>query len=206
MLELTSDLFLGDGSHKATYRHPDDNTKCVKILICYKPDAVKQLKREIKHNLALQNRHQHLHEVAKYRGTEETNFGIGYIWDIVTDADGCVSISLTDYISKRCFLNDGGKNLENMLLEFRKAMLEKEIIPMDLKPQNLLCQKDNNGKINLVIIDDIGTAALIPLEYFFSFAAKKRIKRRWNRMIDGRMKDLCDDVIYRKVLDNVRFN
>ena len=33
------------------------------------------------------------------------------------------------------------------------------------------------------IVNDMGSAALIPLEYYFSFVAKKRIKKRYWKCI-----------------------
>lgn len=33
MVHITDDLFLGKGGHRACYRHPDDQSKCIKIIL-----------------------------------------------------------------------------------------------------------------------------------------------------------------------------
>ena len=47
MLELTEDLFVGNGYHKKCFRHPTDSTKCVKVA--YTEDGKVDLEREIKY-------------------------------------------------------------------------------------------------------------------------------------------------------------
>lgn len=32
MINLNDNLFMGEGSHRAAYRHPDDESKCLKIV------------------------------------------------------------------------------------------------------------------------------------------------------------------------------
>jgi len=181
MIFLNEGLFLGQGYHKATYQHPHDPSLCIKIAINSNKDAKKQLTRELKHNISLQKKHRKVKGLSLYLGTASTNLGKGYLFEVVKDYDGRISKSLLDYLNEQNFLNLEMLKLPKLLSTLKKNMLEQLIIPMNIEPQNILCKKSDENHAEFVIIDEIGTAAFVPLEYFFSFAAKKRIERKWNK-------------------------
>ena len=63
-------------------------------------------------------------------------------------------------------------------------MLKYGIIPMEMRSLNILCRKNKDGfSFECVIIDEIGTAVLIPIEYWFTIFANNRINRRWKRFL-----------------------
>lgn len=47
MIIVSEDLFIGKGSHKKCYKHPSDDSKCIKFP--YTEDGKKDLEREIKY-------------------------------------------------------------------------------------------------------------------------------------------------------------
>ena len=67
--------------------------------------------------------------------------------------------------------------------DIKNKLYDNEILTMGLFPINFLIQYQNDGSIKIRVINDMGSAALIPLEYYFSYFAKKRISKRWNRLI-----------------------
>lgn len=186
LINLTEDLFLGNGSHRRTYINPENSNTVIKILYNKSKDAVAQLNREIKHNLMLQSRYKDLRGVAKYLGKVATNLGEGYIFELIKDIDtDNISESLEEYISRNAFIDDNGEALYKSLCELKNNMFKYGIIPMEMYPDNILCRKSGGNYFDLIIIDDIGTASFIPIEYYFSFAANNRIQRRWNRLLNN---------------------
>ena len=74
--------------------------------------------------------------------------------------------------------------IAKMLRSLKNNLVENKIITMGLFPENILFQKVDKDNTVIRVVDDIGSAALIPLEYYFSFLAKKRINKRWARFLE----------------------
>ena len=51
MIIISEDLFIGKGSHKKCYKHPFDDSKCIKFP--YTEEGKKDLEREIKYQYIL---------------------------------------------------------------------------------------------------------------------------------------------------------
>lgn len=66
---------------------------------------------------------------------------------------------------------------------------------MGLFPENILFQRIDDSKIIVRIVNDMGSAALIPLEYYFSCVAKKRISKRWQRFLQTLLEMYPNDVM-----------
>ena len=186
MINLTEGLFVGKGCHRKTYINPENPETVIKILYNNSKDAEIQLKRELDHNLCLQKKHKDLQGIAKYFGTIATDMGKGYVFECVRDFDtNDISESLEGYIKRGAFIEDNGELLYKALRKLKDNMLKYGIIPMEMYPYNILCRKNKEGtSFECIIIDDIGTAVLIPIEYWFTFAANNRINRRWKRFLN----------------------
>ena len=204
MIKLNDDLFIGEGYHKKTYFNPKNPNTCIKILQKDNQEALHQLTREVKHNKNLQQKNPDLKGVAKFLGMVETNLGLGYEFELVKDEDtGEISESLEAYLKRGAWLVDDGAELLAMLQKLKSDMIKYGIIPMEMYAANILCKKYSSNRYKeLIIIDDIGTASLIPIEYYFSFAAKKRIERRFKRMAD-RFLQISDHEIIKKVINSL---
>lgn len=185
MIDLDQSLLLGKGFHKACYQHPTDPDLCVKIVINQAIDATKQFKRELKHNLALQKRFgkKAVKGLSCYLGTVETNLGTGYLFELVLDDDGKVSKSLADYLENKEFVAYNYAQIQADLNILKQRLLDQSIIPMTIYPYNLLYRRKKEQEFELIIIDDIGTASFIPLEYYSKGFADSRIKRKWERFL-----------------------
>lgn len=60
----------------------------------------------------------------------------------------------------------------------------------------------NSTGYRLCIINDMGSAALIPLEYYLGFVAKIRINKRWSRFINTLRKFYASPVV-NKLADRI---
>jgi hypothetical protein len=91
---------------------------------------------------------------------------------------------LLSYMESEELLLGNFDKLADGLKKMKADMLFYKVVTMALYPQNILHKKDKNGFGRFVIIDDIGSAAFIPMEYYFSFAARARINRKWQKFTD----------------------
>lgn len=141
MLYLDESLFIGKGFHKATYMHPQDTNLCIKVMINSNVDAVKQLKRELKHNTQLQNKNASLKALSAYIGTQRTNLGQGYLFEIVRDYNKNISKSLSEYLVDADFVANNVEQIITDLEILKQRMIEQRIVPMDILPHNILYKK-----------------------------------------------------------------
>lgn len=184
LIILSEDLFLGKGSHKKCYKYPKESNKCIKIP--YTIPGKKDLERELTYLKVLQRKNKNYSVLPHYFGHTETNLGTGHIYELITDYDGSPSKTLEDYCKNNSLLEKDFNLLVMLLKELKQNLLDNEIITMGIWPENIIVQYGgaDSTDYKLRIINDMGSAALIPLEYYFSFVAKKRINKRWSRFTD----------------------
>jgi len=171
MLFLKSELFIGSGSHKNCYIHPLNDSLCIKVS---NNDSEKIVEKEIMYQNYLEKKGFNSDIIPRYHGIVETNFGKGYVFDLIRDFDGNISKSIGFYLKNEELYSNLIKAFQNL----EKNMIKNILITRKLKERNLLYQKtdENHGKI--IIVDDIGPTEFIPLEIFSSFFAKKKIMRK----------------------------
>ena len=181
MLELSEDSFLGKGAHKRCYQHPEDPSKCIKIS--YSEEGRVDLEREIKYLKVLKRKNKDYSCLPKYYGPIETTLGKGYVYELIKNPDNSLCKPLEEYLDSTELLSNNFDELVKACKDIKNKLYDNEILTMGLFPINFLIQYQNDGSIKIRVIDDMGSAALIPLEYYFSYFAKKRITKRWNRFI-----------------------
>lgn len=188
-LVLTEEHFIGSGSNKKCYVHPKDSTLCIKIIYCdNNGNAKKELKRELHYYRIIARKKLPSQILPKYRGTIQTNLGVGYLYDLIKDSDDNTSKNLNHYLSSPDILQQNQAKILDALKVLKKQMLTENLITMGIFADNILCQMDEENNMTLRIIDNIGTASLIPLEYYFNIFAQARVLRRWDRF----MRDLVN--------------
>lgn len=178
---LTPNLFIAQGSHKQCYFHPQDKTRCIKVA--YNPAWEKDLHREVRYlTHILKTRGNQSGVLPRYYGSVQTNKGQGFIFDIIYDFDGRISTPLSFLLNDPAFLDLHYHGLKYGLIGLRETLFKYNIISMAIYPENILCQKINPYDFKLMFINDMGSGAFIPLEYYWEPAAQAKIKRRWNRL------------------------
>lgn len=181
MINLTDDLFLGDGNHKIVYAHPTDKNLCIKILRT--PDDP-DFKKESRYRKALGDRADKMTLLTKYFGEVETSKGKGYLFERVIDFDGKNSQTmfnvLDDTVADRKLL----PATEKLLLDFKKTYFDEKFLLAGVDPDNYLVQRTSKTARRVRIIDNIGIASFIPLPYYFDYFAIKRAKKYWRRFVE----------------------
>ena len=181
MINLTDDLFLGDGNHKIVYAHPTDKALCVKLLRTPDdPDFAK----EMRYRKALGSRADSMTLITKFFGEVDTNKGTGYLFERVLDYDGKISQTMLnvfdDTVADKKFLPE----TEKLLLDFKKTYFDERFLLAGVDADNYLVQRTSPTSRLVRIIDNIGIASFIPLPYYFDYFATKRAKKYWLRFCD----------------------
>ena len=181
VLKINEDLFIGSGGHQATYIHPIDQTKCIKIPHM-KDDG--DVRKEMRYRKSCEAKLKNSKLVTEFFGTVETNLGLGYVFERVLDYDGKTSKDMKKFLPK---IKPDSKTLQQiwtLLLNFKSDFLKENIVIVDTDIENFMVQETAPGIYRVRIVDNIGTPVLIPLVYWFEFAAAWKAKRYWNRIAD----------------------
>ena len=174
-LYLTEKDFLGKGTAKKVYYHPEDKNLCIKILLDSSQDI--DTRDELWYRRACKKRVEQSSLLTKYFGTIETNLGTGLVFELVRDYDGKVSETLESLVSRE---KDISKIYE-LLQKFKKTFFEELIITKELYPCNLLVQRISEQESRIRIIDDIGMHhVLIPLTFYSKTLIRHRGKKIWH--------------------------
>ena len=187
-LQFTDALFLGDGNHKKVWIHPGDEHLCVKVVF-REPDE--DLEREFGYRRALGSRAEQMPLLTKYLGEADTSEGRGYIFERIIDYDGSSSSTLLSLL-EHC-AGEGTEKEKSRLLrilqDFHREFLAERFFAAGMDPDNFLVQRVSPTEDRVRIIDNIGTSARLPLEYYVDFLARKRAEKYWRIF----MEELCRD-------------
>ena len=180
ILTINEELFIGSGGHQATYIHPIDQTKCIKIPHM-KDDS--DVKKEMRYRRMCATKLERSRLVTEFFGTVETNLGLGYVFERVLDYDGKTSKDLKDFLPTTKPEKNFLQRIWTILLNFKSDFLRENIAIVDTDITNFMVQEYAPGAYRVRIVDNIGTPVLIPLVYWFEFAAAWKAKRYWNKIV-----------------------
>lgn len=180
---LTEDMLYGKGLHKKCYIHPFNNNLCIKFA--YNRGGQEDINREISYIKILNKRKKNYSILPKYYGRIETNLGTGYIFELIKNFDNTECKTLQDFLSDRKLLSENFETILKLLKTLKRDLFDNEIITLDLFAHNILLQKVNKQTYQIRIVNDMGSAVLIPLEYYFHYFAKAKIQRVWNRFVES---------------------
>ena len=178
ILEIRQELFIGAGGHQATYIHPVDKTKCIKIP--HTPDDG-DVRKEMRYRKMCARKLENSRLVTEFFGTVETNLGLGYVFERVLDFNGKTSKDLKDFLPQTAPDTQTLQRIWTVLLNFKSDFLRENIAIVDTDITNFMVQEPAPGSR---IVDNIGTPVLIPLVYWFEFAAAWKAKRYWNKIVE----------------------
>lgn len=182
IIQLDDSLLYGQGSHKKCFLHPRNKNLCIKIA--YNEGGQKDLIRVINYIDVLKRRHKDYSILPKYFGKVNTNLGTGYVFEIIRDYNNGRTQTLEDFITDLNLFSQNYSLIVRLLKELKEKLYKNEIITMVLFPENILFQKTDENTYRVRIVNDMGSAVLIPLEYHFKYFAHTKILRRWKMFLD----------------------
>ena len=180
-LTLTDDLFIGAGGHQATYIHPIDRSKCIKIP--HDPNDG-DVKKEMRYRRICSSKLENSELVTKYYGFVDTDKGLGHVFERVLDLNGETSKDLKDFLPQNIPPANEQLIIRSMFKEFKTDFLRENIAIVDMDITNFMAQQVEPDKYKIRIVDNIGTPVLIPLVYYFDFVAAWKCRRYWNFLVE----------------------
>ena len=180
VLKIDEELFIGAGGHQSTYIHPIDPRKCIKIPYI-KDDG--DVRKEMRYRRICAKKLEKSRLVTEFFGTVETNLGLGYVFERVLDYDGKTSRDMKKFLPKTRPDTRTLQRIWTILLNFKSDFLHENIAIVDTDIENFMVQEPSPGVYRVRIVDNIGTPVLIPLVYWFEFAAAWKSKRIWNKIV-----------------------
>lgn len=197
MLELDPHALVGKGLHRECYLHPDDPSRCIKIVVAGKRN---ENHREQAYYAALARRGVTWEMLPKFHGLVPTNLGEGAVFDLVRDYDNRISLTLGHYLGSEQLTSLHAAALRRALQDLKSYLLEQRIITMTLKPKNILFQRQTAETGKLVIVDNIGNSDFLPLANYSTRLAQWKIRRKWHRFERSMRRDFAGNKALGQVL------
>lgn len=176
---LDDSLLIGKGRHRACYQHPHHSELCIKVHL--DPRDIRETLREVKYFKKLHKKNAKLNSISDYIGTVKTNLGKGYVYQLIRDYDGEVSKTLSYYLSNNKYRDCLAESIKTAYLNFKKSLQNDAVAVMDLKAYNIVLKRVRENKFTLCLIDNIGTAALIPVTYYVELLCLKSLDRKFEK-------------------------
>jgi len=176
MIKLTQVNYIAQGTNRACYIHPLDNTKCIKVTIS---NDYRESNKEIKYYKFLESKNISWVQISKYYGSILTNKGQGEIFDLIRDYDGSISKTLSYYLQTeeltRTILNP-----KKLLFNLKEYTLKENIVVKDLNTKNMMYQKIDENNARLILVDGIYNNSFLFYSNFFPFLAQRKINKLWD--------------------------
>ena len=179
------------GGTRRCYVHPEDDTRCVKVLRTDRtPEARRatatgwrRLKRlrsfddQRKEYLA----YRHLKargqldytHVPRFYGTVDTDQGVGIVTGLFRNWDGRFPENLEALVPSGMT-----EALERSIAEFKDWLRRELFLTRDLLPHNIIAVADTPERLRLVIVDGIGNSEFLPLSHWFRSCARAKVERK----------------------------
>ncbi|TQV77663.1 hypothetical protein FKG94_14995 [Exilibacterium tricleocarpae] len=118
-------------------------------------------------------------------GLVPTDCGPGIVTDLITDADGRISITLKQYLWEQGIT----PTLRQSLEQFRRQWSTLAVPSRDLLLHNVVVQQTAGGALRLMVIDGLGWSDLIPLAQLLPVLARRKALRKLDNL-EARMQTL----------------
>ena len=176
MVELDKSNLSGKGLHRECYRHPENETLCIKVVVSGNDDETRREQAYYRH---IEKRRISWDMIPRFHGNIETTLGRGAVFDLISDHDGEVSKTLEYYLSSNEETDTHYDGLSSSLYQLKDYLLQQRIITMTLKPKNISCKRMTSGSFRLFIIDNIGNSDYIQICNYSKYFAGRKILRKW---------------------------
>lgn len=177
---LTDDLFISKGHHRACYHYLGHPDKCIKIILS--EDGKRICAFEFKYIKILYGRGFDPKSIPHYYGTVPTNIGVdhvGYVYDIVENADGSQARCLHDFFVDEALFKEHEAELLGLMEKLRQDLYDNQVVFRSLTTPNILFPQRVDGSLDVKLINDLGTKAVLKFNYHFGWAAHRYVDKYW---------------------------
>lgn len=182
-IELDDSLLIGTGNQRQCYYHPQHPEYCIKIHL---PKGNKNSTRKEIHYLRSIHWQPHkrplLAYLSDFHGTVETNRGTGFIYDLARNADGTTAKELRFYLNEKADDPVFMAKLQQCYQQLKQVSLQYALVSRELKAYNTaVCLDLNQQPEKLMLIDNLGSPAPLPISHYISYFARRKLRQRFNK-------------------------
>jgi len=184
MIEIKEENYFGKGEFQKCYIHPNNDNLCIKIKTNNNPNN-KRVEIELEYFLRIQKKklknNSDYSFIVYYHGTQNTNLGEGYIYDLIRDeTTNKISKTLFDYLKmENSPISDNIFMAE--LKKLKKKLIENKIVVRDLTGKNICCRILKDNTIQLIVIDGVGHREFFPFVNWFSLFSRIKTNRVYRK-------------------------
>lgn len=198
LLKDQEPLFVG--GTRRVFQHPDYADRCIKVLRSDRTGAERRARKrgwkqllpasafddQVKEIRAYQRLlastpdpapvWQH---VPEYFGTVMTDCGIGIVTRLYRNHDGSWPRNL-----EQCLPRGLTQALTGALVTFAVVMERHRVLTRDLLPHNMIAVEHADHRVQVLVVDGIGSADFIPIAACSQRAARAKVRRKLQRLED----------------------
>lgn len=196
MITLNDSLFIGEGSHRAAYRHPEDDRKCLKIVKegslekrrknnkkwykrMRKLSAFDETHKDLQFYRQFEGNEEMLRYIPCFYGMVETNLGPAMLLDLISNEDGTPACSLAHHL-------ESGKDRDKLtkaLIALGEHLIKSTIVVRDFSAGDIIVRESMAGELKLFVVDGLGGKELVPISKI-PFFARRKATRRVHRLFE----------------------
>ena len=192
----TADKAFAQGGNRLCFVYPEDRKYCIKVARSDRSPEQKKAEKSFPRNLKpvrfFDENRQELRVyknidrwigdsaytlIPRHLGIIDTNYGSGFITEIITDDDGLISISLKQYVWQFGIT----PALEEAISVFKDHWVSLGMPSRNLLLHNIVVQQSKD-QLRLVVIDGLGWSDIFPIAYIFPSLARRKAARKASRL------------------------
>jgi len=194
VIELRDELIFARGGRRICFIHPDDSSRCVKIL-GLAGDPAQRRKRSVwyKKLRPLSSFDDNLRELESFHmlerhdesvwdhfprcyGIHPTSRGDGIVTELIRDEDDGIPKTVRQYVATHGRTEEFRRALD----VFFDLLLTQRVVTRDILDHNVVVQVRSEG-LRVVMIDGFGSSDAIPVTRWFSWIARLKVSRKISR-------------------------
>lgn len=180
------------GGRRKCYVHPEDPSKCIKVLRQDENRTIRIKKKRLIHPSLRREYDNNAHECKILQSLEvrigrdmqkhlplcygyvPTDIGPGLMLDLIRDSDGKISRSLRELLSTGYCPDD----FKDAFDDFAKFMIDNVVLTRNILDHNLVASKLKDGSWQLCMIDGFGDPAWLPISQLSKTLGRRKMRRR----------------------------
>ncbi len=185
MITLDDNLLVGQGTLRACYLHPQDETLIIKVGRPDRNGGIDANRKEFLSYQKIRQRHEKLEHISHCHGFIETDRGQGLACDCIRDSSGGISQTIWDIV-----VYDDDCDIDNILEVARTLcdyLIAHDLFLFDINLKNIVRKKRRDNNYRAYAIDLKGpydNKEFLQLSSRITFLGRKKLKRRTKQLLE----------------------
>lgn len=185
MIVIDENLFVGRGTLRACYLHPQQDDLIIKVPLPTSSGGAEANRLEMKSYLQLRRSHGELAHISHCHGFVETDRGAGLTCDCIRDCDNSISKTIWDIVvyQEVCDID----YLREVAADFCNYLITGDIFLFDINLKNVVLQRMEDDSYRACAVDLKGpydNKEFLQLSSRLRFLGRKKLKRRTNQLLE----------------------